>query len=457
VRKQSALRVGFGAMIALLLVSAVEAYRIQRATWQQSAEIHRRHLQEEEALYRLRRILFLGGIYTRDFISSNRLDRASKLKNQLAQLKEESQEALDELDRMPPPKLPSAALRSEIREYWKTVEPVSDWPEDVRNRGFDVLQEQIAPRRNAAGDLVHDLTLASHEALQDSEAQFASSRRSAALRLLVILGLCLVSGLATAFLSLRHSDLLEKETAQHYDALAHAKRRLEQLSARLLTIQEEERRRLSMELHDEVGQTLTALRLEISHAESIWRDAPPEVQERLERTRGLAEKTLQTVRDISLLLRPPLLDDLGLSEALQWQLEEFSRRTGIPVDFSEESLEDLLPEPYKICAYRIVQEALHNCETHAEASTVRVCARQSALGLFVQIEDDGRGFVFNLEPAAIPAGGLGILGMQERAAMLGGSLEIDSVRGRGTRIALWLPPPQDLPAAAEADPQKVPA
>src|SRR5262249_47677677 len=159
----------------------------------------------------------------------------------------------------------------------------------------------------------------------------------------------------------------------------------------LLEAQEEERRRIARELHDEIGQTLTALRIEVSHAHALWKTGSPGAGERLERARALAEKTVRTVRDISLLLRPPLLDDLGLGEALHWNTEESTRRTGIACDFSEEGLENSLPEPYKICVYRIVQEALHNCEMHAAATRVRVSIRQEAHRLLADVEDNGRG------------------------------------------------------------------
>jgi signal transduction histidine kinase len=135
------------------------------------------------------------------------------------------------------------------------------------------------------------------------------------------------------------------------------------------------------------------------------------------------------------LLRPTLLDDLGLVPALQFQLEDFLRRSGIACEFTEDGVEEHLPDPVKTCVYRVVQEALHNCEKHSDASKVRVSVRQFDECLLAKVEDDGRGFSSTAQRST----GLGLLGMRERSANAGGSLIIDSAPGQGTRIALRIP------------------
>ena len=131
---------------------------------------------------------------------------------------------------------------------------------------------------------------------------------------------------------------------------------------------------------------------------------------------------MQSIRNISGLLRPALLDDLGLVPALQFQLEDFLRRSGIACEFTEDGVEDRLPDPVKTCVYRVVQEALHNCEKHSSARKVRVTVRQFDEFLLAEVEDDGRGFTSTAQRST----GLGLLGMRERSANAGGSLMIDS-------------------------------
>ena len=268
---------------------------------------------------------------------------------------------------------------------------------------YQFIQQEIVPRRNALYDALQQITEEDQAALQRSEVQFADNRLDAARKLLFTLGLCVVLGLLVAGFSLRHA-------ATQYEEVTRAKGEMEQLSARLLELEEEGRRRLSRELHDEIGQTLAVLEIEISHAQSLTVDSQPAVRDRLRRARELAGKTVQTVRDISLLLRPALLDDLGLTPA-------------------EEGVQELPPDSVKTCVYRVVQEALHNCEKPIQ---VRVAAS-------LELKYKGRGLELNTKGMPGRNAGLGILGMRERAARVGGALTLESSPGRGTRISLQIP------------------
>ena len=136
----------------------------------------------------------------------------------------------------------------------------------------------------------------------------------------------------------------------------------------------------------------------------------------------LLENSIAVVRNMALLLRPSMLDDLGLIPALEWQAREVSKRTGIAVKIAAELVSEELPEEHKTCIYRVVQEALHNSEQHAGARNVRVTVRQEADRLLLSIEDDGAGFDARRER------GLGLLGIEERVSYLGGSFQIDRRR-----------------------------
>jgi signal transduction histidine kinase len=145
---------------------------------------------------------------------------------------------------------------------------------------------------------------------------------------------------------------------------------------------------------------------------------------------------------MALLLRPSMLDDLGLTAALEWQGREVSKRTGMLVDTVEENVSDNLPDEYRTCVYRVVQEALNNCSKHAYAKHVQVVVRQEPDHLFVTIEDDGKGF----DPKR--GRGMGLVGMQERVSQLGGDLSVESDPTRGTKLRIGLPLPQ-VPASVE--------
>jgi signal transduction histidine kinase len=195
-------------------------------------------------------------------------------------------------------------------------------------------------------------------------------------------------------------------------------------------------------LHDEVGQTLTALRIEISRA--LERPDAPGMRDDMRRARDLANRAVSTTRDLSSLLRPSILDDLGLEAALQWQLEQFSQRSGIAASFTGNGLESDLPDALKTCAYRVVQEALHNCEKHSGASRVNIRLNDAEDSLSIGVRDDGIGF----DPAVVKSG-YGILGMSERATRLGGTFTLDSAPGCGVSIEV-LVPKLETPAAVRS-------
>jgi PAS domain S-box-containing protein len=210
--------------------------------------------------------------------------------------------------------------------------------------------------------------------------------------------------------------------------------RLQALSRRLLEVQELERRHLARELHDEIGQVLTGLKLTM---EMGTRQQAGELHASLLQAQALVKDLTSRVRDLSLRLRPTMLDDLGLRPALLWHFERYSAQTKIHVEFEQSGLDSRFPPEVETAAYRIVQEALTNVARHASVAevTVRIWFDQDLLCL--QVEDPGVGFDSDGVPAAGTSGGLS--GMQERAELLGGRLIVDSGRGAGTRITAELP------------------
>jgi signal transduction histidine kinase len=316
---------------------------------------------------------------------------------------------------------------------------------------FRFVEREIVPRRGELYAALIALSNADQQRLQDDEDRFADSRQEGGQRLLLMLALSVLLSVLVAGISIRHSDTLADKAEKHYAEVEQAKGELQRLSARLLEVEEEGRRHLARELHDEIGQALALLQIEVSRAQTAAASAQSgNLQDRLENARALAAGTVQAVRDMSVLLRPTILDDLGLAPALQFQVEHFMKRSGITCEYIEENVSDHLPDPVKTCVYRIVQEALHNCEKHSGASKVRVAVQQSSNFLQVDVQDDGRGFQLNEKRMPFKTSGLGLLGIRERAAIVGGSLEIDSAPGHGTHIALRIPVTEPTPTAAPA-------
>lgn len=224
-------------------------------------------------------------------------------------------------------------------------------------------------------------------------------------------------------------DLSEVERMR--DELAAGNRELQALAARVFTVQEDERRAISRELHDDIGQSVTAMKMAASSA--LDESDAQRRRDDLEDILVLADATLARLRDISILLRPPQLDALGLEAALRWHAERLLRSAGLVPALRIEALPRRPDPAVEQACFRIAQEALTNVMRHAAASRVALALRDDGEGLHLRVEDDGAGF----DPGA--ARGLGLVIMRERAHMLGGRLEVDAAPGRGTRIEAWLP------------------
>jgi signal transduction histidine kinase len=244
----------------------------------------------------------------------------------------------------------------------------------------------------------------------------------------------LVLGAIIAGASVFRISSLEKESAAHQKVSELAEERLRHLSQQLVSSQEQERKALSRELHDEIGQLLTALRMELGNLER-GRAPGGETDPHLDQAKKLAESTLRTTRDIAMGLRPAMLDVLGLGPALEWQAREFSRRYKTPIRLEVDGDLRDVPDPHRTYLYRIVQEGLTNCARHAQAKNIHVKLEDSSGKLSVLVEDDGVGF----DQHRGVAYGLGLLGITERVRELCGQLSIQSEPGKGTRIAVVLP------------------
>lgn len=225
--------------------------------------------------------------------------------------------------------------------------------------------------------------------------------------------------------------------ARLHEQLGENREQLRQLAQRLVLAQEGERHHLSRELHDDAGQELTALKIIL---ELISQDLPPEhpqLRSWLEESINLTNMALETIRSLAQGLRPPALDAVGLGPALEELCNDFSRRAGLRLKYRGDRI-PLLAEPLNICLYRVLQEALTNIAKHARADEVEVQLLKDGEIIYLGITDDGVGFNQNSEDE-LNRKGIGLIGMQERLEALGGSLQIQTGEGEGTRIIAIIP------------------
>jgi signal transduction histidine kinase len=322
------------------------------------------------------------------------------------------------------------SLQQGLNEYWSSIQQSLSGlrRQQPDPKLFSQLESQPEKVLDLAEriDSLNQASLAHEE--QEIEAQQTTLRKFAVAATLVMLLLeCAVAVFSTGYMA-RLDKVLEAERQR----AEKAEQELRTLSNQLVRVQEEERKTISRELHDEVGQLLTGLRMELGTLRN--RGPDEEFQERLESVKQLAEESLRSVRNLALLVRPTMLDDLGLAPALHWQAKEFSRRYGIPVSVNVAGRLDGLPEALRLCLYRAIQEAMTNCGKHADANQVTIVVKQDETQVIASVHDDGRGF-----DALSQTPGLGLMGMRERVRALKGRMTVDSEPGGGTSISVELP------------------
>ena len=306
-------------------------------------------------------------------------------------------------------------------------------PDELRRPAQTIIAEHVPPFQTKIADWSGRLRTWNGKRLEDGDRTLAAQFQGAQAGLSRALAIGFGSGCLLVLAGMAYIVRLERQTRTRYTQLAHSQRELQDLSSRLVDAQETERRSISRELHDEVGQALGALLVDLGHLSNGPGTESPEVKKRLENMKAVTERTFQAVRNIALLLRPSMLDDLGLVAALEWQGREVSRRSEIEVEVQSQNVSDSLPDEYRVCVYRLVQEALSNAVRHSGARSAKVIVRESAKSITVRVSDDGRGF--NPERTR----GLGLLGMEERVKRLSGTFTVESKPDHGVTVIAEIP------------------
>jgi signal transduction histidine kinase len=434
--------IGFGGLLACIMGAA---FRTIGAFDQERFDQNRTlkgYLEREDALDRIRSQIYLSGTYVRDLLLSPDPGGAATQSTRLTNLERDTRTALLDYERSldPAEREPFHALESEIENYWGVLGGMTQWTPQERNKLRDsFFYDELVPRRTAMLQIADRISLVNERGLTRAESRFAESSNKLRYTLLLTFAFTLIGGLGLALVTTVYTLRLERRLERGLEENTRAKADLQDLSAKLVRAQENERRTLARELHDEVGQSLSAILMEAENAECA--ESVAEMREHLGAVKSMAEKTANEVRDLALLLRPSMLDDFGLVPALNWHAREMSKRTGLNVVITAGEEADDLPDEHKTCIYRAVQEALNNSARHANARKVEVTVQREAKRVRFQVRDDGVGFDARF------VRGLGLLGMEERVRRLGGDLRLESQPGRGTTITAELPL-TDLAAAA---------
>ncbi len=430
---------GFGGLLFLMGFLGVSAISALSDIRTREDGIRAEYMARDRVLQALRAEIYTSGTHIRDFLLDTDEALAREHSEQFLETQREIEDGVAKYRGL----VRSGEEKSfrqfseELASYMHAITPVLNWSlAERKERSSSFVQNELLPRRTSALGLADRIQSISEAQLDQSSQVVDVMLGSIRTRLIFVLLLAVALGLALAGVALWRLLRLEGEAHARFEEIVSTREELKKLSADLLSAQESERRRISRELHDEVGQVLSAIMLGLGNLRSAVKEGNTvEAFRQLQLVEDMTERNARVVRNLSLLLRPTMLDDLGLVPALKWYAREVSRTGPMAVEVEAEAFVDDLPEEHRTCVFRIVQEAVRNASRHASARQVRIQISERDGLLVLSVRDDGKGF----QPAT--EAGLGILGMQERVEHLAGKLEVKSQPGLGTAVVFTLPLP----------------
>ncbi len=429
---------GFGGLLLLIVFFTISTAHQAMKIYGEMSKIHEEFRKNNETMTSIRMNIYLSSILLRDYLLDTSLFGAFSIRQELTRTHSDISLSLDSLERRFG-QADAAAIsqfRRELNARMEALNPIFSWTvKEKQSKSSSFLRDTVMPRRERILRLAQDISELNQFNFQRQVGSIRRQQEEFSQYLIRLMLVTILAGLLVAGVSMLRILKLERRTSEEYHRAESAEREMRLLSQRLVKAQEEERKAISRDLHDQVGQILTALRLGLGSLEK-WRNGPIEkFNEVLMESKQLAEQTLRLVRDMSMGLRPSMLDDLGLEPALEWLSRDFSRRSGLTVTTEFDGILDHLPEIHRTCIYRTVQEALTNCARHSQAEKIRIVLHGSPSWVSVVVQDDGVG----MAPENSVRRGIGLIGIEERVRELGGSLYCESQPGKGTLIRAEIP------------------
>lgn len=435
-----ALGIGFGVTLVLWLFMGTYFVRQVSQLTRQAEEVNARYRNAQDALATIRTQVLLGSIYLRDALLDSDHSATAQYQERMLAAYTTAREALATYE----PVLNEPAelsrlnqLRFELDDYFAGRLLAADnadlgWVERARRR----LRADIVPKRQALIRLSSEIQGLTRDALEAQQARIAALHALVTARITWSCVLALLTSCAVAFVATRHSAKLEAVLRTQRDREQQTAQELARLSARVVSAQEDERREIARELHDDVGQVLAAIKVELSLARMRIESAGGPAHF-LDGVGSIADRALQSVRDVSHLLHPALLDDLGLPVALSALVKTFNARGGPAAHFRHTGATIRLAPATEISLYRIAQEALTNVARHSHATECHVSLEVLDDAVTLTIDDNGEGIGPDVASTRSP--GLGLVGIRERVAQLDGDFRMETAVGKGTRLSIALP------------------
>ena len=429
---------GLGVVLALLLALGLYAARSLSSVSRAGTLTAREYFQQSERLERVHLLLSSAAGAVRDYLLDSDFLALPRHREEARRSWSQAIKAIEDykgvatLER----RLLTDQLDAQVSDYWAIADRSLEMTGRQRSEaGVNLLVGQLVPFREKCLATISEIGARDRADLRSAAASTAQFARGAESRLWAVIVLMVLLSLLVAGTTIRYLMRLENIALAQYEASVKAGVELERLSRRLMTLQEDERRRIARELHDDYGQRMASLLFELAAAAERT-DATPELKLAIQNMGEHLGNVAKDLQQLSRSLHSAVLDKIGLEAAIRSDCSSLRQRIAWEVDFESVDVPKRLPEPLSLAAYRVFQEALQNVIKHSQTSRLGVSLTVEGRELVLRVKDYGHGF--HVE-SANQTGSLGLLSMRERLRMVGGAFVIHSEIGKGTQVEARLP------------------
>jgi len=425
-------------VLALLLALGVYAARSLSSVSRAGTLTTRQYFQQGERLQNVRRLLSAAASAVRDYLLDPNPATLSTHREQARRSWSQAINAIEDYKRVAAPERRPLTdqLNAQVSKYWAIADRTVEITGDLRSQaGVNLLIGQLVPLRDTFLETINEIGARDRADLRSAAAGTALFVEAAERRLWAAIAVTVFLSLLVAGTTILYLVRLETTASAQYEATVKAGAELENLSRRLLNLQEDERRRIARELHDDYGQRMASLLFELAAA-AERADAAPELRIVMQKMGERLSSIAKDIQQLSRSLHSAVLEKIGLEAAIRADCNSLRQRTAWDIEFKSVDVPKRLPEPLSLAAYRVFQEALQNTLKHSQTTRLAVILVVDGGDLVLQVKDYGRGFDAE---SANHAGSLGLVSMRERMRMVGGAFVIGSEIGKGTQIEARAP------------------
>jgi signal transduction histidine kinase len=439
-------RLWAGLCIILSIFIIFTVYTIHEVRWLEDYQVNvvQRNRKASLQLLRLQNDAYLLAISMRDMALGQSQYPILDWRSEFTRIREDMSDASKQESQFAVSTPASDDKRAQLRSALEVFGSVADQVFSIAQSGKEAeargqIQTHLESKRAVITEIASRLLVLNDQAQAEAAERISTVYADVKREILIVIGALFLLALGTGLYTLEANRKTFARLHHLAERLQSQSEQLRKLSWKVINLQEETLRNVARDLHDEFGQILTAIGMMLGRLDKEVAGTDPQLLADLHTVKHTVEETLQSIRDRSQMFHPAILDDFGLDQSLEWFVGQYSKQTGIDVHFEGKITNGFFPREDAIHLYRIVQESLSNVARHSNARSAWVTMHGSEGELNLEIRDDGVGFLVGPEITRAAGDGMGLMGMQERAQHLNGTLTVRSAPNQGTVVSVRVP------------------